>query len=63
MKSHLVDIEVSVHRETEKAILVSLDGDKAKAVWLPLSRVEIHYQKRSLIITLPEQLAIDKGLV
>lgn len=58
----LTDIEVRIHHTTDKAVLVSTD-DETK-VWLPLSTVEIEWKKGGLaIITLPERLAIDKGLV
>lgn len=63
-RSRLVDIEVTVHHETEKAILVSDDGDRENAVWLPLSAVEVERGRRGrAIITLPEHLALDRGLI
>ena len=70
MKSNLVDLTVQVHVETAKAVLVSDDGDKEKAVWLPLSQIEIEYRPSMkergnglAVITLPEWLAKDKGLI
>lgn len=63
MKSDLVDIEVTVHHETEKAVLVSDDGDRKRAVWLPKSAIEIAGDGLRVTVTLPERLAIDKGLV
>ena len=39
-RSELIDLTMHLHHETEKAILVSDDGDRAKAVWLPKSAVE-----------------------
>lgn len=63
-RSKLVDLEVHLHASTAKAILVSLDGDKKKAVWLPLSLCEVDTTNDpNLIITLHESVAIDKGLV
>jgi hypothetical protein len=66
MKSDLVDITVSKHAETGKAVLVSTTGLGDDAVWLPLSQIEItpnSLNKGLFEITLPEWLAIDKGLV
>lgn len=65
MKSDLVDLEVMLMRETEKAILVSLDGNANKAVWLPRSQCETEPTVKARIhkLTLPERLAIEKGLV
>ncbi|WP_020179810.1 hypothetical protein [Methylopila sp. M107] len=67
MRSDLVDLLICVHVETAKAILVSDDGDRDKAVWLPLSLVEIE-RKPALgadvaEITLPERVAREKGLI
>lgn len=67
MKSDLVDITVQLHAATAKAILVSDDGDKAKAVWLPLSLIEWDRPPSKppyiVEVTLPEWLALDKGLL
>ena len=68
MALRLVDIdEMHLHVETENAILVSHDGDKDKAVWLPKSQVEFATSVRGfsqvVIVTLPEWLAKEKGLV
>ena len=71
MKSDLVDLEVQVHHETNAARLVSTDGEREKAVWVPKSESEFE-QDRSVkslglirrgTLTLPEWLAIEKGLV
>jgi len=63
MKSDLVDVFVAVHHRTERAVLVSLDGERSKAVWLPLSQIEIENRKQDSIVTLPVRLATEKGLV
>ena len=63
MKSNLVDIEGAIHAETEKAVLFSETGERAKAVWLPKSMVEIDRDGGKSILTMPEQLALDKGLI
>jgi hypothetical protein len=64
MKSDLVDVTMQVHARTAKAIRVSDDGDDKRAVWLPLSQCEVEEKSAGIVIvTLPEWLAIDKGLV
>ena len=64
MKSNIIDIEVEVTHRTEKAILVHT-GDKENAVWLPLSQIEIQHSGFGGIetVTLPEWLALGKGLI
>lgn len=66
MKSHLVDIEVVCVARTEKAILVQLDVDAPK-VWLPLSQIEVDGEKEdtrgTVVVTMPERLAQEKGLI
>ena len=70
MKSDLIDVTVQMHAETEKAVLVSDDGDKASAVWIPKSQCEIEFDASMKVrgngaatLTLPEWLAKDKGLI
>lgn len=64
MKSDVIDIEVQLHARTDRAILASDDGDKSKAVWLPLSQVEVEMKPGgTATVTLPEWLALDKGLI
>jgi hypothetical protein len=60
MKSDLVDIEVVIKIETAKAVLVN---DGKRDVWLPLSQVEMERDNEKTFVTMPEWLAIDKGLV
>lgn len=64
MKSDIVDIDVEVAHRTEKAVLVHT-GNKEEAVWLPLSMIEIGPSGIAGIetITLPERLALEKGLI
>ena len=64
MRSNIIDIDVEVSARTEKAVLVH-DGDPSVAVWLPLSQIEIRPTGIGGIetVTLPEWLAIEKGLV
>lgn len=68
--SDIVDLTVELHYETspgeenEGAILVSDDGNKAKAVWLPKSLVEIDERRgRTIEIQVPERIAAEKGLI
>jgi len=64
MKSDLVDIDVALHMITDRAVRVSLSGEDDKAVWLPLSQVEIVKRPKAMAtVTLPERMAIEKGLV
>lgn len=61
-KSDLIDIVVIVKNETAKAYLVT---DSKKQVWLPKSQIEIVKSRTDMTstVTLPEWLAIEKGLV
>ena len=63
MKSNIIDIDGAVHHRTEKAVLFSTDGNRANAKWLPLSQVEVDGGLPIWTITLPEQLALDKGCI
>lgn len=78
MKSDLLDLMLAQHHKTELAVLVSELGEEADAVWLPLSLVVIDETKKTAVgtlkggqrvtlpliwVTLPERLAIEKGLV
>lgn len=68
MADRLTDLRMVLHHETDKAVLVSLDGERDSAVWLPKSAIEIEAGPmangvRYHDVTLPERLAIDKGLV
>lgn len=64
MKSDLIDVTVHVHHQTERAVLVSDDGEERGAVWLPLSQIEIEMMKPPIAeVTMPQWLARDKGLI
>ena len=64
MAKELVDVTVQVHHETDRAVLVSDDGDKENAVWIPLSQCEVLKRPRGVaIVTMHEWLALDKGLI
>jgi hypothetical protein len=63
-KSDLIDVDVQLHHRTDKAILVSDDGDRDNAIWLPLSQIEVEEHQSGIItVTMPEWLAQDKGLI
>lgn len=65
----LHDCDLHLHHETPDAILVSDDGDREQAVWLPKSKIEFEPKpgraKGSSVVevTLPEWLAQEKGLI
>jgi hypothetical protein len=67
VRSDLVDLLLCLHVETARAILVSDDGDRTKAVWLPLSQCEVERKPKLghdiVEVTCPEWLAVDKGLL
>lgn len=65
MKVRLLDLVLQLHHETVKAVLVSTAGQRANAVWLPKSRVEVapyHGNPNFRVVTLPEALAVEKGI-
>jgi hypothetical protein len=63
-RSNLVDLTLQLVQQTERAILVSEDGDPDKAVWLPKSQVEFEEVRPGIAdVTLPEWLATERGLV
>jgi len=64
MRSNLADIEVRVHRRTEKAVLVSNDGDSKNAVWIPKSQCEIAHTRGDVFtLTAEQSLLEEKELV
>lgn len=48
MRSDLHDFVMQLHYETEKAVLVSDDGDREHAVWLPKAHIEIALEKGAI---------------
>lgn len=62
--SDLFDVTVEKLAETKLAVLVHT-GTKEEAVWLPKSQIEIHKAEVGglFVVTAPEWLLIDKGLV
>ena len=79
MSKELVDLELDVARDNEadlailvRVVIPNLDCSDAaasfsvKKIWLPRSEIEIEYKDRSrttAIVTMPEWLAIEKGLI
>ena len=72
-----IDLMLALHAETTRAVLVSDTGEEARALWLPLSLVDIRRTGKSTAGTrtdgqavnlpiveasLPEWLAIKRGL-
>lgn len=62
-KSDIIDVSVMLHHETEKAWLVSDDGEKDNGVWIPKSQAELEKDGNIYVLSLPEWLAKDKGLI
>ncbi len=64
MKSDLIDLTMYLHHETAKAVLVSDDGIRDNAVWLPKSHCETAPGENGVcVVTLPEWLALERGLI
>lgn len=59
MRSDLIDLDARMVHETEKARLLDFGGEKP--VWLAKSQHE--YDADDGKVTLPERVAIEKGLV
>ncbi|MCI0557499.1 MAG: hypothetical protein MN733_03310 [Nitrososphaera sp.] len=60
----LVDIEVLVMHETDKAWLLH---DGKKEAWFPKAQIELNHEGRKeddyVIATMPEWLALEKGFI
>lgn len=68
MRSDLVDLLLFEHHRTDAAVLVSDTGEEKDAKWIPLSQVEIEAKPgkpggREVIVTMPQWLCEQKGLV
>ena len=62
--SDLIEIEMQMHSHTQKAILVSDDGNDDNAVWLPVSQIQTRDKGGArMIVTMPEWLAMKEGLI
>jgi hypothetical protein len=62
-RSDIIDVEVALHHETERAVLVSPIGTSAEKIWLPKSQVEIDTTGPVAVVTIRQGFAIEKGLV
>ncbi len=68
-RSDLVDLTLSIHAETDAAILASDDGVEKTATWLPKSQVEVERfgperpGEYEAIVTMPMWLATEKKLI
>lgn len=64
-RSNLVDVECTVVAFTPRAVKVDHGGEPQ--CWLPLSQCQLDPENASVgdevIVTLPESLAIEKGMV
>lgn len=67
MPRELTDLTLTFHAEGPNAWLLSDDGDRDKAIWLPKSQVEIDddspSEGDSVEVTLPVWLAKKEGLI
>jgi len=66
MSTAETDLELMIHAIGPYGVLVSDDGDRANAVWLPVSGCRFEETPRAgkaQIVTVPEWLAKAKGLV
>ena len=67
MSDDPIDLKLTFHHETDRAILVSEDGDRESGVWLPKSQIE--YDEDSyedgdeISVTIPEWLAKRSYLI
>lgn len=61
-----VTVSLFLHTTTDRAILVSEGNNRLKALWLPLSQVAFDPgdgMAKVIEITMPEWLALEKGLI
>ena len=65
MKSDLIDIEIYIVRETNLAWCVTAVDVKTDSVWVPKSQCEVERRggSRFATLTLPESIALEKGLI
>jgi hypothetical protein len=65
-KSELIDVELYLIGETEKAFTFTEGGDNAEPFWLPKSQIElgpVSDRDGSVEVVVPRWLAEEKGLV
>lgn len=61
----MTEVDMHIHRQTDRAIHASNTGDDEDAVWLPLSLIEVTPKAgcTSVTVSLPEWLAKREGLI
>jgi hypothetical protein len=64
MRSNLIDIDGAIEAQTEKAVMFHT-GNKEEAAWLARSQIEVSETGFAGIVTvtMPEWLALEKGLI
>ncbi|WP_347311403.1 hypothetical protein [Defluviimonas sp. SAOS-178_SWC] len=72
MRSDLHDIEVIFQHRTERAVCIR-ETEGSKDIWIPLSQCEIAPKEKDLlgglsrgriaVLTAPERVLIEKGLI
>ncbi|UXU73777.1 MULTISPECIES: hypothetical protein [unclassified Paracoccus (in: a-proteobacteria)] len=64
MRSNVIDLDVQVLHETDKAVMVTPDVPD-NGVWLPKSQIELSETGIAgiMTVTLPEWLALERGLI
>lgn len=63
MSNEIVDLTLELHVDTDKAMLLSDDGNRHNAKWVPKSQIEYNKYLENNIweISLPEWLATKNG--
>jgi hypothetical protein len=59
MSAVTIDLD-SIEHETDNAVLVIFEGTE---VWLPLSQVDAIVRGKSPSVTIPEWLAVKRGML
>lgn len=63
-RSNLIDVELNLIMQTDKAIRVGDSTDPSEGVWLPKSQIEFVERGCSIVeVTMPEWLALEKGFI
>jgi len=57
----IVDLDATLHAETELARGFKFSEDQENLIWIPKSQHE--WDEHDWVVSLPEQIAFDKGLI
>lgn len=57
----IVDLDATLHAETELARGFKFDDDQVDLIWIPKSQHE--WDEHDWVVSMPENVAIEKGLV